>query len=89
MTTINVRAVVREELTRIAPDVEFEAVDPHADIREAFDIDSMDVLNFVTGLHQKLSVNIPEIDYPQLLTIDGAVAYLEGKLARPITQAPR
>jgi acyl carrier protein len=87
MTSINVRAVVREELTRIAPDVEFATVDPQADIREAFDIDSMDVLNFVSALHQNLGVNIPEIDYPQLLTIDGAVAYLEGKLARPVPQA--
>ena len=89
MTSINVRAVVRDELTRIAPDVDFAAVDPLADIREAFDIDSMDVLNFVTALHDKLSVNIPEIDYPRLLTIDGAVAYLQGKLAPSAPQTPR
>jgi hypothetical protein len=28
------------------------------------------------ALHEKLGVDIPEADYPQLVTLDGAVAYL-------------
>jgi acyl carrier protein len=37
----------------------------------------MDFLNFVIGLHKELSVEIPEADYPQLVTMNGLVAYLE------------
>jgi acyl carrier protein len=40
----------------------------------------MDFLNFVIALHEKLGVDIPESDYPQLVTLDGAVAYLRNKL---------
>ncbi|MGH1571078.1 acyl carrier protein [Methylobacterium sp. P31] len=72
--------MVREELTRIAPDVVFASIDPSDDIREAFDIDSMDVLNLVTALHNRLGIDIPELDYPKLLTIDGAVTYLVNKV---------
>jgi acyl carrier protein len=45
----------------------------------------MDFLNFVLALHQRLGVEIPETDYPQLYTLDGAVAYL-GKTASERSQ---
>jgi acyl carrier protein len=40
----------------------------------------MDFLNFVIALHEKLGVEIPEADYPQLFTLDGAVVYLTAKM---------
>jgi acyl carrier protein len=80
MSEIEIRKVVHEELGNIAPDVDPTSVDPAADIREAFDIDSMDFLNFVTALHQRLGIDIPETDYPKLVTIDGAVVYLGAHL---------
>ena len=58
----------------------FETVDPSADLREALDINSMDFLNFVIAIHHRLGVDIPEIDYPKLMTLDGAVSYLKPKL---------
>lgn len=76
----DVRAIVQEELGNIAPEMDIAAVDPAADLREALDIDSMDFLNFVTAMHRRLGVNVPEVDYPKLATLDGAVAYLEAKL---------
>lgn len=39
----------------------------------------MDFLNFITALHDRLGVNVPELDYPKLTTVDGAVAYLVEK----------
>ena len=39
----------------------------------------MDFLNFVLALHERLGVEIPEADYPQLYTLDDAVAYLAPK----------
>jgi acyl carrier protein len=49
-------------------------------LREALDIDSMDFLNFITAMHRRLGVNVPEVDYPKLTTLNGAVAYLETRL---------
>jgi len=56
-------------------------VDPAADLREALDIDSMDFLNFITAIHHRLGLDIPEVDYPKLVTLDGAIAYVAAKLA--------
>ncbi len=76
MNDLDIRKVVQEELNNIAPEVDLASIDPAADLREALDIDSMDFLNFITALHHRLGVDIPEIDYPKLVTLDGAVAYL-------------
>jgi acyl carrier protein len=79
--SINVRSVVCEELNNIAPEIDLAGVDPSADLREALDIDSMDFLNFVTAVHHRLGVDIPELDYPKLVTLGGAVAYLTRKVS--------
>ena len=85
MTNPDVRSVVREELSNIAPEADLAALDPAADLREALDIDSMDFLNFISAIHHRLGVDIPERDYPKLITLDGAVAYLKAKLGLAAT----
>jgi acyl carrier protein len=77
MSDTDIRTVVLEELSNIAPDVDMGAIDPSADLREALDIDSMDFLNFITAIDKRLGVNVPELDYPKLTTLEGAIAYLE------------
>jgi acyl carrier protein len=80
MSAIDVRQVIQEELNNIAPEADIASVDPAADLREAIDIDSMDFLNFVIAIHRRLGVDIPEIDYPKLGTLNGAFAYIDAKL---------
>lgn len=48
-------------------------------MRDQVDLDSMDWLNFLAGLHQRLSVDIPEADYRKLTTLDALVPYLAQK----------
>jgi acyl carrier protein len=45
-------------------------------IQDDLDLDSMDVLNLVTALHERLGVDIPEADYPEISTARKAAAYL-------------
>jgi acyl carrier protein len=80
MNDIDIYKVLQEELNNIAPEIDMSSIDPAADLREAMDIDSMDFLNFITALHRRLGVDIPEIDYPKLVTLDGAITYLRAKL---------
>lgn len=87
MNDLEIREVIKEELNNIAPEVDLAAIDPAADLREALDIDSMDFLNFVTAIHHRLGVDIPELDYPKLITLDGAVAYLAAHL-EPARKSP-
>ena len=80
MTRDDITAVLIDELGRIAPEIDATGLDPDADLREEFDIDSMDFLNLVTALGERLQIDIPEIDYPNWLRWPGAVAYVDGKL---------
>ena len=80
MSEIEIGKIVQEELNNIAPEVDLTTTDPTADLREAIDIDSMDFLNLVTALHRQTGIEIPEIDYPKLVTLSGIIAYLAAKL---------
>lgn len=82
MTDVEIRTLLQEELNNIAPEVDMATLDPTVDLREAMDIDSMDFLNFITAVHHRLGIDIPEIDYPKLITLDGGVAYIAAALAR-------
>jgi acyl carrier protein len=79
MTHAEIRNVVLDALKRIAPEIDPAAVRGNTRLREEFDLDSMDFLNVVLTLHDRLAVEIPETDYPRLATLDGAVAYLAAK----------
>jgi acyl carrier protein len=84
MTTDEIRKTVVEALTRVAPEVDPAAIEPGASFRVQLDLDSMDFLNFVLAVHDRLGVEIPEADYPRLSTLDGAVAYLGARLERTL-----
>ena len=81
MTTDEIAATVVRALARIAPEARHLTLAPGVSLRDQLDIDSMDFLNFVIALHRELDVEIPETDYPQLATLDGAVRYLGARLA--------
>ena len=76
----DITAVLIDELGRIAPEIDARRLDPNAELREELDIDSMDFLNLVTALSERLKIDIPEIDYPKLATFGHAVDYLAQKL---------
>ena len=80
MTKDELRALILSEISNVAPEVDLSSLQPDADIREALDFDSMDVMNLIIALHQKLSVDIPDGDAIKLVTLNGAVDYLAQKL---------
>ena len=79
MEKTEIRKVVLEELRRIAPEVEAGELEPDRMLRDQVDLDSMDWLNFLVALHERLKVEIPESDYAKLGTLDQVVAYLGQK----------
>ncbi len=80
-TTAEVADVFRAELIRVAPDADLAGLDPDADLGETLDLDSMDFLNLVIALNQRLGITVPESDYSRVRTLRGATEYLAGKLA--------
>jgi acyl carrier protein len=76
MTRDEIRATVLRVLGEIAPEADLASLAPEIGLRDQLDLDSMDILNFVVGLHAALGVEIPESDYPKLATLDGCVDYV-------------
>jgi len=74
------RAVVIATLKTIAPEVEEGDLRSDRPLRNQVDLDSMDWLNFLIGLHEKLKVDIPEADYAKLVTLGDVLDYLKVKL---------
>jgi acyl carrier protein len=82
MTPAEIRDRVLQELVTIAPEADPAAIAPTVPLRDQLDIDSFDFLNLVIALNRSLGVEIPESDYGQLVTLNGAVAYLAARLGR-------
>lgn len=76
MTETEIRRIYLDELTRIAPDLDPDTIGADDHLQDDLDLDSMDILNLVTALHQRLGVDIPEADYPRIATLRRAVDYL-------------
>jgi acyl carrier protein len=76
MNKNEIKAALLDELGKIAPDIDAAEVDATGDLREEFDIDSMDFLNLVTALHERLGIVIAESEYRELRTLDNAVSFL-------------
>lgn len=79
------RALLLEVLGEIAPEADAADVDPSEDLRDELDLDSMDMLNLVTAVEERLGISVPERDYPRMNTLDGAVAYLGERQAAAST----
>jgi acyl carrier protein len=80
MTHEEIRTAALHELLNVAPDLAEVTIPFDADLRETLDLDSMDFVNWVAALHRRLGVDIPELDYPKLRTLDATATYLRTRL---------
>jgi len=80
MNESEIRTGVIAAIRRIAPEVEEGALRADRPLREQVDLDSMDWLNVIVGLHERFGVDIPEADYARLATLNAIVAYLAAKM---------
>jgi acyl carrier protein len=79
MTPDAVRQVIVEALSRIAPEVDAASIQPDVELRQQLDLDSIDFLNLMLALHDRLGVEIPEADYSQFSTLESAARYLSAR----------
>ena len=76
MTDAEIRKIALDILSGIAPEADLASLLDEDELREVLDLDSMDFLNFIAGLHKATGAAIPEADYRKLFTLEGVVAYL-------------
>jgi len=74
-----IRDAISRILASIAPEVSLDQIESAVPLRDQIDLDSMDWLNFIVGLHEQLHVDIPEGDYRKLRTLNDLIGYLRAK----------
>lgn len=74
-------AVVVSTLKTVAPELEENELVADMPLRDQVDLDSMDWLNFLVGLHERLKVEIPEADYARLRTLNDLLEYLHARIS--------
>jgi acyl carrier protein len=79
MTDADPIPTLRAVLAQVAPEIDTDAVDADADLRNDLDLDSMDFLNFVIGVSERLGVEIPEADYGFVATLAKCAEYVRAK----------
>ena len=85
MSDHDIRNTVFAALRRVAPEIDPATLRPHVNLREQADLDSVDYLNFIIELHERLGVEIPEVDYGRMTTLDDCVRYLATRLGDTAT----
>jgi acyl carrier protein len=66
-----VRELVARAIRRVVPDADLRDLPADADLRQQFELDSLDFLGFVEELSQASGVRLDEDDYPDLGTLAG------------------
>lgn len=82
VTTDQARDIVARAIRRIAPEADLQGVPEDADLRQRFELDSLDFLSFVELLSKDTGVRIDEEDYTDLVTLAGFTAFLNRAASR-------
>lgn len=77
MDADEIRVSLVEALRAVAPEVGPDDLVPDRPLRDQVDLDSMDWINFLTGLKSTLGVDVPESDYRRLTSLDDMVRYVQ------------
>jgi acyl carrier protein len=77
MNDDELKAALLALLKSIAPEIEEGELRPDRALRNQVDLDSMDWLKFLTAVHERFKVDIPEADYARLVNLNDIVAYVQ------------
>jgi acyl carrier protein len=77
ITTENTRELVATAVRRIVPDADLTGLAPDADLRQTFELDSLDFLSFVELLTERSGVRVEEEDYPAMRSLDTITSFLQ------------
>ncbi len=80
MTREQVRKAVLDIISDIAPDEDLSTIKDDGNLRDQFDLDSMDFLDIVMELRKRFNLEVPEKDYQELVSMASSVAYLFPRL---------
>ena len=80
MTRQEIKDVLLEIIGDIDDEADLAALDADKPLRDQLDLDSMDFLDIVMELRKRYKLQIPEDEYPELISLNSCVKYLAPKL---------
>lgn len=89
MENESIRRAVLQTLAAIAPEVDPARLRADLPLRDQIDLDSIDWLNVIAALEQRLGAAIPPAALERSATLDALVAYLAALPAHAAGRAPR
>ena len=80
-TTEDPTSLLFAAIADVAPELtdELPGLDRDVDLWDALELDSMDHLNVMERLANATGCDIPELDYPQLTSVDQIVDYVAAR----------
>lgn len=79
MSEVEVREAVVAIIADVAMDEDVSSIDDTVSLRDQLDLDSMDFLDIVMELKKRHQINVPQEEYPELVTLQSCVNYLTPK----------
>ncbi len=80
MAPTEIREVILDILSDIAPDEDLTGLKDDVAFRDQLELDSMDFLDIVMELRKRYRVQVPEEEYVQLASMSSTVSYLTPKM---------
>ncbi len=80
MNALDVRKVVIDIISDIAPDEDLTNLKDDLSLREQLELDSMDFLDIVMELRKRHKVEVPAEDYSKLASLASCMSYLTPKM---------
>ena len=82
MTPDEARTILGTTLREIVPDADLASLPAGTDLREAYELDSLDVVELVERLSARAGFRIEDTDADELRSVDSATAFLVRGAAR-------
>ena len=79
-----VKKIILDIITVIAPDADVSNVKSDVRLRDQLELDSMDFLDIVMELRKRYKIEVPKDEYRQLESLDSCANYLGPKLASAV-----
>ena len=75
-----IKAALLEIIGVIDEEADLASLDGDKPLRDQLELDSMDFLDIVMELRKRYKLQIPEDEYPELVTLNSCIRYLEPRL---------
>jgi acyl carrier protein len=79
MTEQEIRRHVLESLASVAPDIDQKELDHGLSLRDSYGLDSMDFLNLLSLLYERIGIDVGESEAGKLASVNDIVSYYQAR----------